>query len=98
MHKKDKARNMPPWRNSAEGRARPSQVALHLYADLVTTVPFFQHCSAAFLTELILQLGSQTLSPGDCLYEVREWLHVTLQGLPPPRKRGEQHPFTDKRP
>jgi hypothetical protein len=76
---------MPPWRNSAEGRAPSSQVALHLYADLVTTVPFFQQCSAAFLTELILQLGSQTLSPGDSLYEVREW-------LPPRTKRTRRVP------
>ena len=49
----------PPW-----------QVALHLYSDLITTVPFFRDCGKNFLTEVILRLRAQTLSPGDYLYEV----------------------------
>jgi hypothetical protein len=55
-------------------------VALHLYNDLITTVPFFRDCGKEFLTEVILKLKAQTLSPGDYLYEVRA---CTLAYLPP---------------
>jgi len=49
-----------------------TEVALHLYHDLITSVPFFCDCGKDFLTEIILKLKAQTLSPGDYLYEVRE--------------------------
>jgi hypothetical protein len=49
-----------------------TDVAMHLYNDLITTVPFFRECGRAFLTEVILRLRSQTLSPGDFLYEAGE--------------------------
>jgi hypothetical protein len=48
-----------------------SEVALHLYNDLITTVPFFCNCGKEFLTDIILRLKAQTLSPGDYLYEVQ---------------------------
>lgn len=51
-----------------------SEVALHLYNDLITTVPFFCNCGKEFLTDIILRLKAQTLSPGDYLYEVR--IHI----------------------
>lgn len=50
-----------------------TEVALHLYNDLITTVPFFRDCGKEFLTEVILRLRAQTLSPGDYLYEAGEF-------------------------
>lgn len=50
-----------------------TEVALHLYNDLVTTVPFFCNCGKEFLTDVILRLKAQTLSPGDYLYEAGEY-------------------------
>jgi len=50
-----------------------TEVALHLYNDLITTVPFFRDCGKEFLTEVILRLKAQTLSPGDYLYEAGEY-------------------------
>jgi len=44
-------------------------VALHLYRDLVTSVPFFSNASKEFLTDIIMALSPLTLSPGDLLYE-----------------------------
>lgn len=35
-------------------------------------MPFFQDCGKDFLTEIILRLKAQTLSPGDYLYEAGE--------------------------
>lgn len=50
-----------------------TEVALHLYHDLITAVPFFCDCGKDFLTEVILLLKAQTLSPGDYLYEAGEY-------------------------
>jgi hypothetical protein len=44
-------------------------VALHLYKDLVTAVPFFSGASRELLTDTILAMSSLTLAPGDVLYE-----------------------------
>ena len=49
-----------------------TEVALHLYSDLLSTVPFLRDCGKNFLTEIILRLEKQTLSPGDYLYEAGE--------------------------
>ena len=46
------------------------QVALHLYHDVITAVPFFKECGKFFLTEIIIRLTTKTLSPGDYLFEV----------------------------
>lgn len=50
-----------------------TEIALHLYDDLITAVPFFRDCGKQFLTEIILRLKAQTLSPGDYLYEAGEY-------------------------
>eukprot|EP00960_Hanusia_phi_P038662 753536-Hanusia_phi.AAC.8 len=46
-----------------------TEVALLLYNDLITSVPFFRNCGQEFLTEIIFFLKARTLCPGDILYE-----------------------------
>ena len=40
--------------------------------SFLDAVPFFKDCGKEFLTEVILRIKSQTLSPADFLYEEGE--------------------------